>query len=132
MSIAYPKTHAIVKTVGPFAASVRPFTVNGAGTLIYANVDDLLGFQIGDVNTGKVIHTVQVQGYGWSRERLTGHGCPSHGIALSPDEKEVWVVDGANSSVHVFDNTVMPPKEIKSIKNARSAVLADMERQWQM
>src|SRR5215470_142491 len=61
-----------------------PFTVNGAGTLIYANVNDLLGFQIGDVNTGKVIQTVQVQGYGWSRDRLTGHGCPSHGIALSP------------------------------------------------
>jgi len=84
--------------------------------LIYANVNDLLGFQIGDVKTGKVLYTVAVQGYGWSRERLTGHGCPSHGIALSPDEKEVWVTDGSNSSVHVFDNTVMPPKQIKSIK----------------
>jgi len=51
-----------------------------------------------------------------SRERLTGHGCPSHGIALSPDEKEVWVTDGANSSVHVFDNTVMPPKQVRTIK----------------
>ena len=116
MSIADPRTNTVVKTVGPFSASVRPFTVNGAGTLIYANVNDLLGFQIADVNTGKVIHTVQVQGYGWSRERLTGHGCPSHGIALSPDEKEVWVTDGSNSSVHVFDNTVMPPKQVRSIK----------------
>jgi glutamine cyclotransferase len=116
MSIADPKTNTVVKTVGPFSASVRPFTVNGAGTLIYANVNDLLGFQIADVNTGKVIHTVQVQGYGWSRERLTGHGCPSHGIALSPDEKEVWVTDGANSAVHVFDNTVMPPRQVRTIK----------------
>jgi DNA-binding beta-propeller fold protein YncE len=116
MSIADAKTHTVVQTVGPFANRVRPFTVNGAGTLIYANVNDLLGFQIADVRSGKVIHTVQVQGYGWARERLAGHGCPSHGVALSPDEKEVWVVDGANSSVHVFDNTVMPPKQIKSIK----------------
>lgn len=116
MSIADPKTNSVVQTVGPFANFVRPFTVNGAGTLIYANVNDLLGFQIADVKTGKVIHTVQVQGYGWARERLTGHGCPSHGIALSPDEKEVWLTDGANSTVHVFDNTVMPPKQIKSIK----------------
>lgn len=116
MSIADPKTNSVVLTVGPFANFVRPFTVNGAGTLIYANVNDLLGFQIADVKTGKVIHTVQVQGYGWARERLTGHGCPSHGIALSPDEKEVWLTDGANSTVHVFDNTVMPPKQIKSIK----------------
>jgi hypothetical protein len=116
MSIADPKTNTIVQTVGEFSDFVRPFTINGAGTLIYANVNNLLGFQIADVKTGKVIQTVQVQGYGWSRDRLTGHGCPSHGVALSPDEKEVWVVDGANSSVHVFDNTVMPPKQIKSIK----------------
>lgn len=116
MSIADPKTHSIVQTVGPFANFVRPFTVNGAGTLIYANVNELLGFQIADVKTGKVLHTVQVQGYGWARERLTGHGCPSHGIALSPDEREVWVTDGSNSSVHVFDNTVMPPRQIRSIK----------------
>jgi hypothetical protein len=116
MSIADPKTHSIVQTVGPFANFVRPFTVNGAGTLIYANVNDLLGFQIADVKTGKVLHTVPVQGYGWARERLAGHGCPSHGIALSPDENEVWVTDGSNSTVHVFDNTVMPPKQIRSIK----------------
>jgi hypothetical protein len=116
MSIADPTNNSIVQTVGPFANSVRPFTVNGAGTLIYANVNDLLGFQIGDVKTGKVLHTVTVQGYGWSRERLTGHGCPSHGVALSPDEKEVWVTDGANSRVHIFDNTVMPPKQMTSVQ----------------
>jgi WD40 repeat protein len=116
MSIADAGTHTVVQTVGPFANRVRPFTVNGAGTLIYANVNDLLGFQIADVKTGKVIHTIEVKGYGWARERLAGHGCPSHGIALSPDENEVWVVDGANSSIHIFDNTVMPPKQIKSIK----------------
>ena len=116
MSIADPKTNTVVQTVGPFSNSVRPFTVNGAGTLIYANVNDLLGFQIGDVKTGKVLHTVAVQGYGWSRERLTGHGCPSHGVALSPDEKEAWVTDGANSRVHIFDNTVMPPKQMMSVQ----------------
>ena len=115
MSIADAKTNSVVQTVGPFSNSVRPFTVNGAGTLIYANVNDLLGFQIGDAKTGKVLHTVAVQGYGWSRERLTGHGCPSHGVALSPDEKEVWVTDGANSRVHIFDNTVMPPKQMMSV-----------------
>ena len=116
MSIADTRTNTVTQTVGPFSGNVRPFTVNGAGTLIYANVNDLLGYQVGDVKTGKVIQTIQVQGFGWSRERLTGHGCPSHGVALSPDEKEVWVVDGANSMVHVFDNTVTPAKQIKSIK----------------
>jgi DNA-binding beta-propeller fold protein YncE len=35
---------------------------------------------------------------------------------LTPDEKEIWVADGANNSVHVFDATVMPPKQTTSVK----------------
>jgi hypothetical protein len=27
------------------------------------------------------------------------------------DEKELWVVDGANNFVHIFDATAMPPKQ---------------------
>jgi len=49
------------------------------------------------------------------------HGCPSHGIAMTPDEKELWVADCANSAIHVFDSTVMPPKQVTSIK-ARDCV----------
>jgi sugar lactone lactonase YvrE len=30
------------------------------------------------------------------------HGNPSHGIGLTPDEKELWVCDGHNMRVHVF------------------------------
>ncbi|MDB5306792.1 MAG: hypothetical protein JWO38_994 [Gemmataceae bacterium] len=44
------------------------------------------------------------------------HGCPSHGIGLTPDETELWVVDAHNQRVHVFDATVMPPKYVKSVK----------------
>jgi len=43
------------------------------------------------------------------------HGCPSHGIALSPDESELWLADAANSRVHIFDATSMPPKQVTSI-----------------
>ena len=44
------------------------------------------------------------------------HGCPSHGVRLRPDPKEVRVADAATSSVHIFDATTTPPKYIKSIK----------------
>ena len=44
------------------------------------------------------------------------HGCPSHGVALTPDERELWLSDGANESIHIFDARVMPPKQIASIK----------------
>ncbi len=114
LSVADTTTHTVVKTVGPFSKPIRPFTVNGRGTLVFVNVNDLLGFEVGDLQTGKVLHHVQIQGY--KTGPVKRHGCPSHGIALTPDEKEIWVVDGANNSLHVFDATVMPPKQATSIK----------------
>ena len=41
---------------------------------------------------------------------------PSHGVGLTPDEKEVWLCDAFNERVHVFDNTVTPPKQVTSVK----------------
>jgi DNA-binding beta-propeller fold protein YncE len=114
LSVADPRTRSIIRTVGPFSAPVRPFTVNGSQTLCFVNVDDLLGFEIGDLRTGKRLCRVEVQGY--DRGPVKRHGCPSHGIGLRPDETEIWLSDGANQCVHIFDATVMPPKQVTSIK----------------
>jgi DNA-binding beta-propeller fold protein YncE len=113
LSIADPKTHKIIGTVGPFSNVIRPFTVNGSNTLAFVNINGLLGFEVGDIRTGKMLHRVEVTGY--KQGPVKRHGCPSHGIALTRDEKELWVVDGHNNAVHVFDNTVMPPKQMTSI-----------------
>jgi DNA-binding beta-propeller fold protein YncE len=77
-----------------------------------------LGFEIGDLTSGKKLHRVEVAGV--KPGMVKRHGCPSHGIGLAPDEKEVWVVDAANQQLHVFDNTVFvntgePPKQKQSI-----------------
>jgi DNA-binding beta-propeller fold protein YncE len=113
LSIADTKTNKVVATAGPFSASVRPFTVNGAQTLVFVNVNELLGFEVGDLKTGKVLHKVEVDGF--KKGEVKRHGCPSHGIGLTPDEKELWLCDAHNSRVHVFDATVMPPKQGVSI-----------------
>lgn len=99
------KTHTIAKEVGPFGEGIRPFTVNGTETLAFVNVDDLLGFEVGDLTTGKVLARIVVQG--WDKGPVRRHGNPSHGIGLTPDEKEVWVSDGHNMRMHVFSAT--PP-----------------------
>jgi hypothetical protein len=114
LAVSDTRTHEVIRKVGPFSASIRPFTINGSQTLCYVNLNELLGFEIGDLITGEKLHRVEVQGY--SKGPVKRHGCPSHGIALSPDEKEVWLADGANSRVHIFDNTVRPPKQISSIE----------------
>jgi len=113
--VADTKTNEIVQTI-KFGNNVRPFVINGKATTIYADVNGLLGFEMADVKTGEVIQHVEVNGYGWSKERVIEHSTPSHGIALSPDEKELWLADLANGYIHIFDNTVMPPKQMKSIR----------------
>lgn len=114
LTVADTTTHTAARTVGPFSDRIRPFTVNGSQSLCFVNVNNLLGFEIGDLKTGKMIHRVEVQGY--KKGRVKRHGCPSHGIGLTPDEKELWLTDGANSRLHIFDATVMPPKQVASIE----------------
>jgi DNA-binding beta-propeller fold protein YncE len=100
-------------TVGPFGNMIRPFTINGAQTLVFVNVNALLGFEVGDLKTGKLLHRVEVQGF--EKGPTKRHGCPSHGIGLTPDEKELWLCDAFNSRMHIFDMSVMPPKQVLSI-----------------
>jgi DNA-binding beta-propeller fold protein YncE len=114
LNVADPATHAVVEQIGPFGNMIRPFTINGAQTRVYVNVNDLLGFEVGDLTSGKMLQRVEVQGY--QKGPVKRHGCPSHGIALSPDEKELWLADGHNSAVHVFDLTPAAPKQIATIK----------------
>ena len=113
LNVADTKTHTVTKQVGPFAADIRPFTINGSQTLVYVNVNGLLGFEVGDLVTGKFLHHVVVEGFNMGEVKR--HSCPSHGIGMPPDEKEIWLCDGANNRVHIFDNTVMPPVQKTSI-----------------
>lgn len=106
-------TNELMRKVGPFGNVVRPFTVNGKHTLGYMNVDGLLGFEIADLNSGKILHRVEVIGF--EKGKVERHGCPSHGIGMTPDEKEVWVTDAHNKQLHIYDNTIMPPKLVQSI-----------------
>lgn len=108
------RTEKIVGSVGPFTNSIRPFTVNGSGTLCFVNVDGLLGFEVGDLRTDRMLFRLQVAGY--RQGPVKRHGCPSHGIALTPDERELWVADGANNAIHIFDATVMPPRQTGTVK----------------
>ena len=121
MGIADTTTNTLTKTI-TFPDHIRVFVINHDASLIYSNLNNLLGFVIVDVKSGKIIQKVEVQNAGWPgnwspeiRAR-TPHGCPSHGIALTPDEKELWLCDGLNKCIHVYDNTQMPPVEVSQIK----------------
>lgn len=104
----------IVRRVGPFSAPVRPFTVNSAGTRTYVTIDELLGFEVGDLTTGEKLARVEVTGL--ARGKPARHGCPSHGIALAPDEQTLWLCDAANRRLHVFDLATSPPRQMGDVR----------------
>lgn len=113
VTVVNPKNTSKQRQIGPFSASVRPFTIDGKQSLLYGNVNELLGFEIADLKTGKMIHRVEVPGF--EKGFIKRHGCPSHGIGLTPNEKELWVADGANQRMHIFDNQQMPPRYLSSV-----------------
>ncbi|GAC1515688.1 MAG: hypothetical protein NVS1B4_07210 [Gemmatimonadaceae bacterium] len=113
LRVADTATRTVVREIGPFGNVIRPFTVSTGRALCYVNVNDLLGFEVGDLRTGRVLHRVEVPGF--QRGPVKRHGCPSHGIGVTPDEREVWVCDGANNRVHVFDATMAPPSLTHSV-----------------
>ena len=119
MTLSDVASRRIIKTIR-FPDNVRVFVLNKDSSRIYANNNNFLGFLIADVASGQVIKTVEVTSVDWRskwnvtpRPRIP-HGCPSHGIALTPDEKEIWVDDGIFNKIHIFSNTD-DPKEIDTI-----------------
>jgi hypothetical protein len=81
-----------------FSEMVRPLTINHDASLVYVNVNDLIGFEIGDIQTGKMLKRVELPGDAWK-----GKGY-SHGIGMTPDESEIWVADPVNNAWQVWDN----------------------------
>jgi DNA-binding beta-propeller fold protein YncE len=119
MTISDVKSRKVIKTIR-FPDNIRVFVTNKDSSKLFVNNNNLLGFVIADVATGQVTKTVEVTSVNWRakwdvtpKPRIP-HGCPSHGIALTPDEKEIWVADGMFNKIHIFSNTD-DPKEIDTI-----------------
>ena len=103
-----------VSQTGPFFNHIRPFTIDSRQQRCYVNCDSLLGFEVGDLHAGKMITHVDVKGF--HPGPVKRHGCPSHGIALTPDEREVWLADGFNEAIHVFTLAGMDIQQTNTIK----------------
>jgi hypothetical protein len=111
----YETASGRVREVGPLAGGVRPFTVNGSNTIAYTTATGFDGFQVSSVVTGKVLFTVPFGavpgGFPFT--------APSHGISLSPDERELDVIDAVHRQVQVYDVSGVargaPPARLASI-----------------
>jgi hypothetical protein len=123
MTIADMDTMKATGTI-TFSDHVRVFVINHDASRVYANLNNLLGFEIADVKTRKVIKRVEAPAEMWKakwadpNQHFYGHGAPMHGIAMTPDESEIWIPDAINNQVLVYDNTGEWPRLdlTKSIK----------------
>jgi YVTN family beta-propeller protein len=108
--IADTTTHKLVGEI-PLSDAPRPIAISRDEKRFYANVDTLIGFEVADIASRKVIHRVLAE----VPEELLRQPSRSHGIALRPDEKELWTCDVYHDRTYVFDLTVEPPKQIATI-----------------
>ncbi|HYQ85621.1 MAG TPA: glycosyl hydrolase family 18 protein, partial [Bacteroidota bacterium] len=99
--VASTASYQVVKRAGRFMSGIRPFTVNGTETFAFVAITGLLGFQVCDLSTGLVPYKIDLTTMGFSN--CGSCDSPTHGISLSPDERELYVCDQPNSYVHVFD-----------------------------
>ena len=89
----------IVQNIGPLVEGARPFTVNGSNTISFTTATHFDGFQVGSITTGKVLYTIS---FGSVPANLPD-SAPSHGVSLSPNERELYVDDDVNKVVQVWN-----------------------------
>jgi DNA-binding beta-propeller fold protein YncE len=107
MYVASTATDRVVATINGYCCGgvLGPFAINRRGTLIVNDVVGFSGFELADVTAGHVIASIPVE----------PAGVPGHGIAFTPDERQVWLNDGGGPYVYVFDMSVSPPRQVETV-----------------
>jgi YVTN family beta-propeller protein len=108
--IADTTTHRLIGEI-PLSDAPRPIAISKDETRLYANVDTLIGFEVADIPSRRVIHRVEAD----VPAELLRTTSRSHGIGLRPGEKELWMCDVFHDRTYVFDLTTEPPKQIATI-----------------
>jgi len=89
-----------IKDVGEFG--IFPYTMDSRQRIGYVCLGKHVGFDIVNLQTGKVLQRV------YAGEEHIPHR--THGVALTPDESELWVSDQVGRKMFIYDATKMPPE----------------------
>jgi YVTN family beta-propeller protein len=95
----------------PFSNVVRPIAVSRAGSRLYAEVDGLVGFEVGDVPHHKLLYRIPAD-LSPAQRKVPSR---SHGLGVRPDQKELWECDLEHHEVHVYDLTGDRPKQTATV-----------------
>ncbi len=92
--------HKVIGEI-PFDNSVRPPAISQDEKLFFQNIDGLVGFQVADIVSRKVIKTVAEKMADDKKDVPTR----SHGLCVRPDQKEIWSCNVEHESLHVHEMT---------------------------
>jgi WD40 repeat protein len=99
LTIYNTATGSVQAQIGPLVGGVRPNTINGADSLAFTTATGFDGFQISSITRpgNPVLFT----------ERFAACSGPfstcSHGISLSPNNRELAVIDTVHKAVQLWD-----------------------------
>lgn len=108
--IADAVNHRLIGEI-PLSDAPRPIAISSDEKRFYANVDTLIGFEVADISSRKVIYRVEAE----VPEEVLRTTSRSHGIGLRPGEKELWMCDVYHDRTYIFDLTTAPPRQIATI-----------------
>ena len=86
----------------PVGGIPRPYAVSSDGKTLYTALTNLHGFAIADIASRKVIGRVELPPAPPLNCPLEVN-TPTHGLALTPDSKQLWVTSLADGGVYVYD-----------------------------
>jgi len=89
-----------IKDVGEYG--IFPYTVNSRNSIAYVCLGKHIGFDVVNLQTGKVLHRVLA-----GDQPIANR---THGAALTPDETELWISDQKDRKLFIYDATRMPPE----------------------
>ena len=103
--------HKVIGEI-PFGNVTRPPALAADEKRYYQNIDGLLGIQVADIAKRKVIATVRHK----IPKELQTKASRCHGLAIRPDQKEIWSCNVEHHLVHVHDITKDDFPEIATLK----------------
>jgi len=86
----------------PTGGIPRPYAVSNDEKLIYTALTDLHGFAVSDIPSRKVVQRVELPPAP-PLDCPLELNTPTHGLALAPDGRELWVTSLADGGVYVYD-----------------------------
>jgi DNA-binding beta-propeller fold protein YncE len=99
LSIYDTQTRTLQEQIGPLIGGVRPNTINGSDSVSFTTATGFDGFQVSSI--------IQPGHPVLFTEKFASCSGPfstcSHGISLSPDNRQVYVVDTVHKQIQIWD-----------------------------